>query len=210
MNGAAGRLYTGLEDRLYYELAPAYDAVSWLVSLGQWGRWRALALDHISGVRVLEVGFGTGEVLIEMVRRGLGTCGLDLSPAMHRITASKMARRGVWLPRIRGRAQAMPFADDAFDTLIATFPADFIFDPATLREAARLLTSRGRFIIVDMCLFTGNDVLGRLARALGVLTEDDLRRYERFVAEAGLRVSVIIAELNAHPTKVGDKPSLKC
>ena len=29
------RLYLWAEDRLYYELAPAYDAVSWLVSLGQ-------------------------------------------------------------------------------------------------------------------------------------------------------------------------------
>jgi ubiquinone/menaquinone biosynthesis C-methylase UbiE len=189
--GRLARLYTGLEDRLYYELAPAYDAVSWLVSLGHWAKWRRLALDDVAGQRVLEVGFGTGELLIEMARRGLHVCGLDLSPAMHRITARKMARQGVWAPRVRGVAQAMPFAESSFDTLIATFPADFIFDPATLREAACLLTSGGRFIIVDMCLFTGNDFLRRLARAFGVLTEDDLRRYERFAAEAGLRVRVL-------------------
>ena len=197
--GALGRLaclYTGFEDWLYYELAPAYDAVSWLVSLGQWSRWRKLALKHIRGARVLEVGFGTGELLIELARRGGGgcACGLDLSPAMHRITAGKMARQGVWAPRVCGIAQAMPFADGSFDTLIATFPADFIFDPATLREAACLLTSGGRFIVVDMCLFTGNDFLRRLARAFGVLTDSDLARYERLAAEAGLCVRVIVRE----------------
>jgi SAM-dependent methyltransferase len=190
--GRLARLYTGLEDRLYYELAAAYDAVSWLVSLGQWSRWRRLALEHLHGTRVLEVGFGTGELLIELARRGRQVFGLELSPAMHRITAGKLARQGIWVSRVRGVAQATPFADGAFDTLIATFPADFIFDPATLREAARLLTTGGRFIIVDMCLFTGNDHLRRLARAFGILTESDLARYEPLAAEAGLRVRVIV------------------
>ncbi len=167
------RLYTGLEDRLYYELAPAYDAVSWLVSLGHWAKWRRLALDDVAGQRVLEVGFGTGELLIEM------------------------ARRGVWATRVRGVAQAMPFAESSFDTLIATFPADFIFDPATVREAARLLTSGGRFIVVDMCLYTDSNLLRRAARWVGILTEPVLGAYEQAAAAAaGLRVTV-----NALPGK---------
>ena len=125
--------------RLYNEFAWAYDLVSWLVSLGQWAGWRRTALDHVSGQRVLEVGFGTGELLIEMARRNLHAVGLDLSPAMQRVTARKMARRGVWTPRVRGVVQRMPFADGCFDTIISTFPAGFIAQPATLREVARLL-----------------------------------------------------------------------
>jgi len=78
--------------RLYHEFAWAYDVVSWLVSLGHWAGWRRIALDHVIGRRVLEVGFGTGELLIEMACRDLHVYGLECSPAMQRVTARKMVR----------------------------------------------------------------------------------------------------------------------
>lgn len=54
--------YYWLAERLYNELAWAYDPVSWLVSLGQWDVWRKGALDYLTGKRILEIGFGTGEL----------------------------------------------------------------------------------------------------------------------------------------------------
>ena len=85
------RLYLWATHRLYNQFAWAYDVASWVISLGQWSRWRRMALDHVprkgvhvTGQRVLELGFGTGELLIEMAERGWRVCGLELSPAMHR------------------------------------------------------------------------------------------------------------------------------
>jgi ubiquinone/menaquinone biosynthesis C-methylase UbiE len=193
------RLYVWATYRLYDELAWAYDAVSWLVSLGRWAGWRRMVLDHAIGGRVLEIGFGTGELLTEMARRGLGAYGLERSPAMQRITARKLDRRDLGVPRVRAVAQEMPFVDGGFDTIVSTFPAGYILDPATLREVARLLrrpdpaTGRGggRFIVVGMAFEADNALLRRAMQLVfGAPLERVLARYERMATAAGLRVTV--------------------
>ncbi len=194
------RLYLWAAHRLYNEFAWAYDLVSWVVSLGHWSRWRGVALDHVTGQRVLELGFGTGELLIEMARRDWQVCGLELSPAMHRVASRKMRRRGVWVPRVRGYAQAMPFADGGFDTIIATFPAGYILSPATLREAARLLrppdpatnTRGGRFIIAGLLFETDSVILRPAARFIHSRSAENMAaRYEQLATAAGFEVTVI-------------------
>ena len=148
------RAYLWATHQLYSEFAWAYDLVSWAASLGWWSRWRREALEHIIGSRVLEIGFGTGELLVEMATRGLQVWGLEPSRAMHRVTSRKLGKRHLWVPRVRAGAQALPFADGSFDSIVATFPAEYILDPATFRESARILRAAdpstgeaGRFII---------------------------------------------------------------
>lgn len=133
--------------RLYDELAWAYDPVSSFVSAGRWGDWRAIALDYVAGPRVLELGFGTGELLIAMRARGLTVVGLDFSCAMHRVAARKLARHDVQASRVRGQAEELPFSSGAFDTVVSTFPAGYILETSTLREIARVLTPSGRLVI---------------------------------------------------------------
>lgn len=132
-------LYAWACERLYAELAWSYNGVSWLVSLGWWDQWRAMALQYVQGPRVLEIGFGTGELLPRLAARARLPVGLELSSAMHRQAYCKLRRLGLTLPLVQARAQAMPFADHCFDTIIATFPAPYILEPATLAECARLL-----------------------------------------------------------------------
>lgn len=150
------RLYGWLCERLYAELAWSYDWVSWLVSFGHWDRWRALALDYLHGERVLEIGFGTGELLPRLAQQTRLTVGLELSAAMHQQTARKLLHSALRLPRVQARAQAMPFADGVFDTVLATFPAPYILHPTTLQECVRLLapptaaTHGGRLVIVGL------------------------------------------------------------
>ncbi|MEW6085736.1 MAG: class I SAM-dependent methyltransferase [Chloroflexota bacterium] len=190
------RFYTRIEDLLYYELSPLYDAVSWLVSLGQWDRWRKLSLPHVRGVRVLEVGFGTGILLAELARRGYAVFGLDLSPAMHRITSARIAKQDLRVNLVRGITQSMPLTGVSFDTVISTFPAVFILDPATIAEIARVLSPGGCFILVDMVLLTDNSILQRIARGLGILTVKELDWLEQTTGEFGLSVQPVI-----HPRK---------
>lgn len=134
--------------RLYDELAWAYDPVSAFVSAGRWDHWRRLALDSVAGPRVLELGFGTGELLLEMAGRGLDVCGLEVSAAMQRVTARKVAQRRHPVSRLRGRTQALPFVDATFDTVIATFPAGYILEAATLQEVCRVLRPAGGRLVV--------------------------------------------------------------
>jgi ubiquinone/menaquinone biosynthesis C-methylase UbiE len=197
------RLYLWAAERLYHELAWAYDLASWLVSLGRWSDWRRIALAHITGPRVLEVGFGTGELLLEMAGRDLEVVGLEYSDQMQRIAARKLARRGLAPPRVQGRAQALPFAGGRFDAVISTFPAAYILDLATLGEVARLLrppdpaggTEGGRLIVVGLAV-TVNSRLWRQAMDLlfGPPPASPLQRWEQLAAGAGLQARIVTWE----------------
>ena len=130
---------------LYHGGAWAYDGVAALASMGRWTRWVTRVLDQVEGTWVLELGHGPGHLLAAMARQGLRPVGLDPSPAM-----GQRARRrtGSSVPLVRGRAQALPFRDEVFDTVVATFPAPFIRDPRTWQEAARVLRPGGRVVVV--------------------------------------------------------------
>jgi ubiquinone/menaquinone biosynthesis C-methylase UbiE len=144
-------LYARLLPLLYNKFAWAYDAVAWGVSAGRWAQWRRIGLDAARGGKILELGFGTGALLGEGTRRGRAMTGLELSPAMHRIAAGRLARAGLpGVPRVQADACSMPFAPVAFDAVLATFPAPYILDPATLAECARVLRPEGRLVIVGM------------------------------------------------------------
>ena len=133
---------------LYHEFAFTYDAVAWLVSLGQWQAWGRTALDRVRGPRVLEIGHGPGHLLIALARSGRRPIGIDLSPDMIRLARKNLRRAGVTAPQVQCRVQALPFRAGAFDSVVSTFPTDYIGDLATLREVQRVTNERGRLIVV--------------------------------------------------------------
>ena len=187
-----GRLYLWACHRLYNEFAWAYDWVSWLVSLGHWWGWRKAALDYLIGPRVLEVGFGTGDLLIVMAQQGWDVHGLDLSPAMHRITACKMRRCRVWAPRVRGLVQAIPFPDRTFNSIVSTCPAEFILQPPAWREFGRVLAPGGRVIVTGTYLYTDNLFLQQVFRIVfGTLERSQGSWHERITSAAGLKVTEV-------------------
>lgn len=205
-----GRLYRWACHRLYNEFAWTYDWVSWLVSLGHWWGWRKAALDYLVGSRVLEVGFGTGDLLIEMARQGWDVYGLDLSPAMHRITARKMRRCGIWTPRVRGLIQAMPFPDGTFNSIVSTFPAEFIIQPPAWHEFGRVLAPGGRVVVTGISLCTDNWFLRQVLRIVfDTLEQGQHSRPERAATAAGLRVTEVEHGEQAvrMPAIIAEKPA---
>jgi ubiquinone/menaquinone biosynthesis C-methylase UbiE len=134
---------------LYHQLAFTYDAVAWLVSLGQWQAWGRTTLDRVRGPRVLEIGHGPGHLLIALARSGhLRPIGIDLSPQMIHIAQRNLRQAGVKVPQVQGRVQALPFRSGVFDSVVSTFPSEYIGDAATLREVQRVTTDRGRLVVV--------------------------------------------------------------
>lgn len=193
------RLYIWATYRLYDEFAWAYDLVSWLVSFGNWSNWRKSSLDHVVGQRVLEVGFGTGELLVEMANHELEVFGLEPSLAMHRVAARRVAQQAVEVPRLCGVVQEMPFADGQFDSIVSTFPSGYILEPKTLQEVARLLrppdadsgTDGGRLVIVGMAVWKDGWLWRRTVRLLfGSGGESAVDRFERSATDAGLTLEV--------------------
>jgi SAM-dependent methyltransferase len=149
---AFARVYGWATFRLYSELAWAYDPISRWVSGGRWDAWRRMALDYVAGPRVLEVGFGTGELLIALGERGFQATGIDASRAMQRVAGRKLRARGWSVPRLLASATALPFAAHAFDSVVSTFPAGYILEVPSLRELARVLRPDGALIIVGLAV----------------------------------------------------------
>ena len=103
------KAYLQATQLLYGPLAWAYDASAWLVSFGFWPRWRQDSLAYLSPGNVLEIGFGTGSLLIEMRRRSLDVTGIEASWPMQRVTGRKMNHQRRPVPRVCGKAQSLPF-----------------------------------------------------------------------------------------------------
>lgn len=136
-------------EQLYHDYAWTYDRVSWGVSGGAWGAWRRLALDVASG-RILELGFGTGELILASRRDQRAIIGIDRSPQMQSIAQRKLLRAGLDAPLVQGSALALPFATRTFDTIVATFPAGYIVAAPTLAECARVLVPDGHLVIAGL------------------------------------------------------------
>lgn len=187
---AVRRLYLWAYDRLYRELAWSYDLVSWLVSLGHWDGWRRAALRFVRGKRVLEVGFGTGELLPLLAVKAERAMGLEPSAAMHRITSHKLRRKHLRLPLIQGYAQQIPLADGSLDAIVATFPAGYILDPAAHREFARVLRPGGRLIVVDVQLNSDNPLFRLLFQLIFPPAKDAWAHYHSASTAAALTTTV--------------------
>lgn len=193
---------------LYNEMAWTYDGVSWLASLGQWREWQRAALPFVRGPRVLEIAHGPGHMLRALQACGYDVVGLDLSPFMGRMAAARLRRAGLNLPLVRGRGEGLPFAAASFDTVLTTFPTEFILQAETLRAVRRVLGKNGRFLIVPEGHLAGSGPLTRFVSWLYVITgqrsgefvvdqanfwpgEERLRqRVEAAFAAAGFSVSI--------------------
>ncbi len=144
---------------LYNELAWTYDLVSWLASLGQWRNWQRAALPFIEGNDVLEVGHGPGHMLSELGLGGYKITGLDLSKSMGRIATKRLLEADITASLVRGQAQELPFADEVFDSILATFPTPFIVDPETIRQFNRVLRDSGQLVVVAEARLTSGGFL---------------------------------------------------
>ncbi|MBK8821284.1 MAG: methyltransferase domain-containing protein [Anaerolineales bacterium] len=130
---------------LYHSFAFTYDLVAATVSFGKWKDWVFSMTPFIEGTRILELGHGPGHLQRLLLRRNLFAAAIDESAQM-----GTLAKRRIGSAQrlSRALAQNMPFAADTFDTLIATFPSEYIFDMRTLSESHRVLRNSGRLIVL--------------------------------------------------------------
>ena len=148
---------------LYHQLAFTYDLVAASVSFNRWKDWVMSVIPFIEGDRILEIGHGPGHLQRILLSRNLFAVAIDESRQM-----SYLAKRNTdgMACLTRGLAQYLPFPDQAFDTIVSTFPSDYINDPLTLAEVKRCLLNGGRFIILPVA-WPKNPFLDWLFRVTG-------------------------------------------
>jgi ubiquinone/menaquinone biosynthesis C-methylase UbiE len=122
------------------------------------------AAGDVRGVRLLDVGSGTGLHLELFAGRGARGVGLEPAPDMLRRAEKRLRGRGVYL--VRGRAGALPFRDRSFELVTMITSVEFVADAdAAFAEAARVC--RGRAVVAVLNAWSLSAALRRLKRNLG-------------------------------------------
>lgn len=96
------------------------------------------------GVRVVDVGTGSGDAAGRAVERGAHATGVDVASAMVEIAA----RRHPQATFVQASAKALPFTHESFDAAVGNIVIQHVGEPAdAVRELRRVLVPGGRIAL---------------------------------------------------------------
>lgn len=145
-------------ERMFDHIAPAYDRLNHLMSLGIDRSWRRTALKWLRLHRpalVLDVATGTGDFAIQACRMlpSASLTGVDLSEGMMQVGRRKVEQAGL-AARIdfqREDCEALTFSDASFDAVTVAFGIrNFEHLDRGLREMCRVLRPGGHLVILEL------------------------------------------------------------
>lgn len=149
--------------RLFARIAPRYDLLNDVMSLG-WHRVWKRKLVRLArpqpGERALDVCCGTGDLALALARQGLDVVGLDFSEEMLTVARERTARQFsrtqppagcARAPQlVHGDAQQLPFAKGTFDIVTVGYGLRNLTSWETgLREMVRVSKPGGRLLVLD-------------------------------------------------------------
>lgn len=143
------------------------------------------------GMRILDVGCGTGTNLDLYQKSKCDVFGIDLSPAMVSVARNKMGERA----DIRiGDAAEMPYPDGYFDlvtSMLTLHEMDDHIHPKVMSETARVLKRNGRILLIDFHPGPIRFPKGWLTKGIILFFEvsagrEHFKNYRNFLANGGL------------------------
>jgi ubiquinone/menaquinone biosynthesis C-methylase UbiE len=135
-------------------LLPGYDLLTRLLGMNRVYDTLVAQAELGAGLRVLEIGCGTGNVTTRVKRAepGVDVVGTDPDPlALARAERKTRGMTGIRFER--AYAQALPFADGEFDRVLSSMMLHHLDDDVKANAAAeihRILRPRGTLHIVDI------------------------------------------------------------
>jgi SAM-dependent methyltransferase len=117
------------------------------------------------GSRVLDVATGTGHVALEAARIGCVVTGIDYVPALVEVAGRRAAAEGLTVDFRVADAENLPFADDAFDTVLSAIGVMFTADQRrAAAELVRVCRPGGR---IGLASWTPSGFVGRMLKTVG-------------------------------------------
>ena len=155
---------------LYHQFAWAYDWVAAVVSIGRWKSWIFVVLPYLGDANVLELGCGPGHLQAAHSSEMGSVFGLDASRQMLREASQRLAKHNRTNNLVLAKAQLLPYRDQSFPIIVATFPSNYINDPRTLDQVWRVLEDNGELIVLPAAWITGENMLDKFAAWLFKVT----------------------------------------
>jgi ubiquinone/menaquinone biosynthesis C-methylase UbiE len=152
-------------------------------------------LGNVAGLRVLDVGTGTGRVAIALSTRGAAVTGIDASGDMLNVARRRASEERLSIEFLEGDAHALAWPDRAFDAVICFRVLMHVPDwRRVLAELCRVARTR---VIVDYPSAASTAALqslyrrvalrcGRRVEAYGVFTRGEIARE---LARHGFRIT---------------------
>jgi ubiquinone/menaquinone biosynthesis C-methylase UbiE len=134
--------------RRYNRVARWYDRVEGILGLLGVSRLRRRVLQRASG-KVLEVAVGTGKNLPYFPHE-CRIIAVDLSREMLNIARKRAAKLSMNVSFLLADAEALPFSDESFDTVVSTLSTCTFPNPvAALEGMSRVCRPEGRVLLLE-------------------------------------------------------------
>jgi ubiquinone/menaquinone biosynthesis C-methylase UbiE len=132
----------------YDRFARWYDWIEGIPEVLGVNRLRSSMLQRANG-RVLEVAIGTGKNL-PYYSRGCRIIGVDASREMLSIAQSRASQLHLDVSFLLADAEALPFSERSFDTVVSTLSTCTFPDPvAALQEMGRVCRPEGKILLLE-------------------------------------------------------------
>ena len=140
---------------MFDRIAPRYDRLNRLLSLGVDVGWRRQAVRAAladAPARVLDVATGTADLalMLKRARPQTQVIGIDFAEVMLSLGRAKAARLGLGVELLRGDALALPFDDASFDAITVAYGLRNFADVGRgLAEMRRVVRRGGRVVVLE-------------------------------------------------------------
>lgn len=151
---------TQVTQHRYERIARRYDGMQKFAEK-VFAPWRKVLWSRVKGKKILEVGVGTGKNF-EYYPAGRDIIGIDLTRGMLDIAREKARHQDREVYLREADVQALPFFNQVFDTVIATFVFCSVPDPVKgFQEIKRVLKTGGQVLLLEH-MRPNSRVLGKL------------------------------------------------
>ena len=141
---------------VFDSVAPKYDVMNDLMSMGLHRAWKAYAVlvaDVREGHQVLDIAGGTGDLALAFAKKA-GKSGrvvhTDINEAMLSVGRDRLLDAGVALPTLVCDAENLPFASNHFDVVSVAFGLrNMTAKDAALAEMNRVLKPGGKLLVLE-------------------------------------------------------------